>query len=173
MGSKLFIFIEGNDDERLFNRIIIPMFQKKYDKVQLWKYAQKKNSKIFQFLKSIQAMNADYIYVADNNGSPCITDRKQRIETDFQNIDKNRILVVVREIESWYLAGIDDESSKNFGIKSFSNTEHINKSAFNDLKPKRFNSRIDFMSEILKLFCIDTAKMKNGSFSYFIEKLER
>lgn len=169
MGYKLFIFIEGDDDERFFNRIIIPMFENRYDKVQLWKYAQKKNEKIFQFLKSIQAMNADYIYVADNNGSPCITDRKQRIENDFQNIDKNKILVVVREIESWYLAGIDDISSKNFGIKSFSNTEHINKSAFNDLKPKRFNSRIDFMSEILKLFCIDTAKSKNGSFSYFVE----
>lgn len=170
MGSKLFIFIEGDDDERFFNRIIIPMFENKYDKVQLWKYAQKKNEKIFQFLKSIQAMNADYIYVADNNGSPCITDRKQRIENDFRNIDTNKILVVVREIESWYLAGIDDESSKSFGIKSFSNTEHINKSAFDDLKPKRINFRIDFMSEILKLFCIDTAKSKNASFSYFVEK---
>ena len=169
MESKLFIFIEGDDDERFFNRIIIPMFENRYDKVQLWKYAQKKNEKIQQFLKSIQAMNADYIYVADNNGSPCITDRKQRIENDFQNIDKNKILVVVKEIESWYLAGIDNESSKNFGIKSFSNTEHINKSAFNDLKPKRFNSRIDFMSEILKLFCIDTAKSKNELFSYFVE----
>ncbi|MDD5614794.1 MAG: hypothetical protein PHH85_01175 [Candidatus Methanoperedens sp.] len=173
MGSKLFIFIEGDDDERFFERIIIPMFENNYDKVKLWKYAQEKNEKIFQFLKSIQAMKADYIFVADNNGSPCITDRKQRIETDFKNIDKNKILVVVREIESWYLAGIDDVSSKKFGIKSFPNTEHINKSAFDDLKPKKFNSRIDFMSEILKLFCIDTAKVKNSSFSYFIEKLER
>jgi len=169
MGTKLIIFIEGDDDERFFNRIIIPMFDNRYDYVQLWKYAQKKNEKIFQFLKSIQAMNADYIYVADNNGSPCITDRKQRTENDFKNIDKNKILVVVREIESWYLAGIDDVSSKKFGIKSFPNTEHINKSAFDDLKPKKFSSRIDFMSEILKLFCIDTAKKKNGSFSYFIE----
>ncbi|MBU4222473.1 MAG: DUF4276 family protein [Euryarchaeota archaeon] len=173
MGTKLFIFIEGDDDEKFFDKIIVPMFANKYDTVKLWKYAQKKNERISKFLKSINAMNAEYIFVSDNDASPCITDRKQRIETDFQNIDKNRILVVVREIESWYLAGIDDESSKNFGIKSFSNTEQINKSAFNDLKPKKFNSRIDFMSEILKLFCIDTAKMKNGSFSYFIEKLER
>lgn len=173
MGSKLFIFIEGDDDEKFFDRIIIPMFANKYDTVKLWKYAQEKNERISKFLKSINAMNADYIFVSDNDASPCITDRKQRIENDFQNIDKNRILVVVREIESWYLAGIDDESSENFGIKSFSNTEHINKIAFNALKPKRFNSRIDFMSEILKLFCVDTAKMKNGSFSYFIEKLER
>ncbi len=47
--------------------------------------------------------------------------------------------------------------------------EHINKSAFDNLKSKKFSSRIDFMSEILKLFCIDRAKMKNGSFSYFVE----
>lgn len=174
MGSKLFIFIEDDDDERFFETIIKPRFEKKYDKkVQLWKYAQKRNKEISKFLKSINSMKdsmkADYIFVADNNGSPCITDRKQRIETQVQNIDKNKILVVVREIESWYLAGIDDESSKKFGIKSFHNTKHINKCAFDDLKPKKFNSRIDFMSEILKLFCIDTAKMKNESFSYFIE----
>lgn len=169
MGSKLFIFIEGDDDERFFNKIIIPMLANKYDSVKLWKYAQKKNEKIFQFLKSIQAMNADYIYVADNNGSPCITDRKQRIENDVQNIDKNKINVVAREIESWYLAGINDDSSKKFGIKSYTNTENINKSTFEGLKPRKFSSRIDFMSEILKLFCIDTAKMKNVSFSYFIE----
>jgi hypothetical protein len=170
MGSKLFIFIEGDDDARFFTRIIIPLFENNYDKVQLWKYTQKKNEKIFQFLKSIQAMNADYIFVADNNGSPCITDRKQRIENDYQNIDKNKILIVVREIEGWYLAGMDDGSSKKLGINSFPNTEHINKGAFNDLIPKKFNSRIDFMSEILKLFCIDTAKSKNGSFGYFVEK---
>ncbi|NJD54218.1 MAG: hypothetical protein FIB07_15290 [Candidatus Methanoperedens sp.] len=169
MGSKLFIFIEGDDDERFFNRIIKPMFENKYETVKLWKYAQETNEKISKFLNSIQAMNADYIFVADNNGSPCITDRKQRIENDFKNIDKNKILIVVREIEGWYLSGIDDGSSKKFGIKSFHNTEHINKSAFNDLKPKKFSSRIDFMSEILKLFCIDTAKKKNGSFSYFVE----
>lgn len=110
------------------------MFANKYDTVKLWKYAQEKNERICNFLKSINAMKADYIFVADNNGSPCITDRKQRTETDFKNIDA---------------------SSKKFGIKSFPNTEHLNKSAFDDLKPKKFSSRIDFMSEILKLFCIE------------------
>jgi len=142
MGYKLFIFIEGDDDERFFNKIIIPMFENKYDSVKLWKYAQEKNEKILQFLNSINAMKADYIFV-------------------------------VREIEGWYLAGMDDVSSGKIGIKSFHNTEHINKSAFNDLKPKKFNSRIDFMSEILKLFCIDTAKMKNRSFSYFTVRISK
>jgi hypothetical protein len=173
MGYNLFIFVEGDDDVRFFERIITPLFANKYDSVKLWKYAQEKNERISKFFKSINAMSADYIFVADNNGSPCITDRKQRIEDEFKSIDKNKILVVVREIESWYLAGMYDGSSKKLGINSFPNTEHINKSAFNDLKPNKFNSRIDFMSEILKLFCIDTAKSKNGSFSYLIEKMER
>jgi len=107
MESKLFIFIEGDDDERFFERIIKPIFENK-NEVHLVKYAQKKNEKIFQFLKSIQTMNADYIFVADNNGSPCITDRKQRIENDFQNIDKNKITKARRNIYAKFIFFIDE-----------------------------------------------------------------
>jgi len=38
------------------------------------------------------------------------------------------------------------------------------------LIPKKFTSRIDFMSEILKKFSIEIAKQKNNSFQYFVEK---
>lgn len=167
---RLFILIEGDDDERFFDKIIVPMFGKKYDTVMLWKYAQEKNEKIINFLKSIKAMDADYIYVADNNGSPCITDRKQKVKEDFKSLEDENILVVVREIESWYLSGMSKEFSEKCGIKSFLDTEQIAKSTFNELKPKKFDSRIDFMLEILKFFCIDTAKSKNKSFCYFVEK---
>lgn len=59
----LFILIEGDDDERFFNRIIRPMFDETYDSIFLWKYAQKKGEKIRNFLKSIDSMEAKYIYL--------------------------------------------------------------------------------------------------------------
>ncbi|OGW18585.1 MAG: hypothetical protein A3G93_11920 [Nitrospinae bacterium RIFCSPLOWO2_12_FULL_45_22] len=43
-------------------------------------------------------------------------------------------------------------------------------SFFNRLIPNKFDSRIDFMLEILKYFSMGIAKQKNKSFSYFLER---
>ncbi len=166
----LYVLIEGDDDKRFFETVIKPMFEHKYDSIRPWKYAEKKNEKIVAFLKSIEAMEADYICLTDNNGSPCVTNRKQQLQHNITNIKTENVIVVRREIESWYLAGLNDSSTKKLGIKSFINTENISKGAFNDLIPKKFDSRLDFMIEVLKYFCADTAKSKNNSFKYFFEK---
>ena len=114
-------------------------------------------------------MNDEYIYVRDINDSPCVSYKKQKIQDELRNIDKNRIIVVIREIESWYLAGLD-VSSKKFGVRSFNITNTVTKEQFNDMFSKKFASRIDFMIEILKCFSIEKAKERNKSFKYFIEK---
>jgi hypothetical protein len=38
--------------------------------------------------------------------------------------------------------------------------------------PKKFDSKIDFMIEILKYYSIDIAKQKNGSFKKFIDEFD-
>ena len=114
-------------------------------------------------------MNDEYIYVRDINDSPCVSYKKQKIQDELRNIDKNRIIVVIREIESWYLAGLD-VSSKKFGVRPFNITDTITKEQFNDMLPTKFDSRIDFILEILKYFSIEKAKERNRSFRYFIEK---
>ena len=79
-------------------------------------------------------------------------------------------MVIIKEIESWYLAGLDSENSKQLRI-SFSNaTDNLTKEQFNSLILKKFGSRIDLMAEILKYFSIKIAMQRNGSFRYFIEK---
>jgi len=171
MGYKrLFIFVEGEDDRKFFDKIILPKIQRKYNFVRTIRYATLKKEKIVNFLKSIKSMDAEYIFVADINSSPCVTDKKRTIENKFKNIDEQRIIVVIMEIESWYLAGLDDETSRKLGIHPYNATDNITKEQFNRLIPKRYGSRIDFMSEILKNFSIETAKQKNRSFKYFIEK---
>lgn len=150
--KNLYIFIEGDDF------------------VKLVKHRKKKNEDIDRFLWTIKKMKADYIFTRDINGSPCVTDRKQRLLIDFKNINEEKIIIVKREIESWFLAGLNEISSKKCGVKSFDNTEHIAKTQFDDIIPKKFDSRIDFMQEILKFFCMETAKLKNNSFKYFIDK---
>ena len=171
MGYKrLYIWVEGEDDVRFFDKIIKPKFVGKYNFVEVRPFAKLKKEKIDNFLRSIEAMNDEYIYVRDINDSPCVSYKKQKIQDELRNIDKNRIIVVIREIESWYLAGSDDVISRKFGVRPFNITDNITKEQFNDMIPKKFDSRIDFMLEILKCFSIEKAKEKNRSFRYFIEK---
>ena len=52
----LFIWVEGDDDERFFNRILSPKFQEKYDTVKIIQYAKMKKEKVDNFIRSIKAM---------------------------------------------------------------------------------------------------------------------
>jgi len=165
----LFIWVEGDDDERFFNKILSPKFQKKYGTVKIIRYATMKKEKVDNFVRSIKAMGADYIYLTDINDSPCITAKKEETQSKYKNIDNDKMIVVIREIESWYLAGLDNKVCKQLKIDNFANTEYVTKEKFNALIPKKFISKIDFMSEILKNFSIEIAKRKNNSFRYFVE----
>jgi hypothetical protein len=166
----LFLLVEGDDDERFFQNIIKPKLEEKYERVLIRKYAQVQNAKINKLLKSIKEMGADYIYVVDINSALCVTGKKKKIRNKFQNINTDKIIVVIKEIESWYIAGLDSARSKQFKIPVFNNTDGITKEQFNDLIPKRFASRIDFMIEILNCYSTEIARQKNKSFRYFLGK---
>lgn len=167
----LHILIEGYTDKIFFEKIIKPMFETKYKSVILWEYSQKKGKKVDRFIKSIKTIGSDYIYCIDINNAPCVTAKRKEIQNKFENIDEGRITVVIKEIESWYVAGLDMTCSGKLGIHHFSNADDITKEKFNSLIPKRFvGSKIDFMVEILKYFSIEIAKEKNRSFGYFLKK---
>ncbi|MFC2155042.1 hypothetical protein ACFLRB_00940 [Acidobacteriota bacterium] len=172
MYNRLFILVEGNDDERFFERIIKPEFQKIYDHVQLYKYASQSSKKIENFVNVINSMNADYIVAADINHSPCVTQKKGTlISKKIRNVEKDKLIVVIKEIESWYMAGLEEKSKEKIGIKhGESSTNDLSKEYFNRLMPKKYISRIEFMQEILKYFKKKTAVKNNKSFAYFLEK---
>lgn len=174
MYNRLFILVEGNDDERFFERIIKPEFQKIYDHVQFYQYACQPPKRTENFIKSVDAMNADYIIAADINHSPCVTQKKETlISKKIRNVEKDKIIVVVKEIESWYMAGLEEESKEALGFKrGESSTDDLSKEHFNRLMPKKYISRIEFMQEILKYFKKKTAVKNNTSFAYFFKKYE-
>ena len=184
----LYILVEGGDDARFFERVVRPMFEDEFGHVQLWQYSQQEKEKVNKFLDSIRAMQgggiADLIIVADLDESPCVTDRKERIPSGFRSLSagqspgqptgpfsSTRILIVCREIESWYLAGLNDEECKRLGLTTtLDNTDRISKEQFLDLMPDRFDSKSEFMLEILREFDHETARSKNSSFRYFMQK---
>jgi len=168
----LYIFVEGSDDERFFRKIIEPELRKRYSSIKIVQYAQMSKDKKKSFIKSIQSIRADYIYVTDINDEPCVTAKKQKVQKELKNIDSDKIVVLIKEIESWYVAGLSDSVIRKFKIKNLNTvtTDDIDKEKFEKLIPKRFDSRIDFMIEILKNFSIKVAAQKNRSFNYFIKK---
>lgn len=168
--KRLFILVEGEDDARFFNYAKDLIFKGKYNFKQVWPYAKKKNKQVNNFLKSVKAMDADYVFVSDINAELCITAKKNSLLNKYKQIDKDSIIVVIKEIESWYLAGLNDKNARTLSLKSFNTTDNITKEMFNDLIPKKFKSRIDFMIEVLSGFSLNVSNRKNKSLKYCIEK---
>jgi hypothetical protein len=170
MKKRLFILVEGEDDVRFFGRIIKPLFVPRYDSVEILPYASIKRQKVNNFLKSVVQMKNDYIFVADIDAERSVRDKKQLLYLWFPEVSGGNIVIVIREIESWYYAGLPDEVLQKFGLPVFPSTDGLTKEDFNDRIPHAFDSRIDFMFEILKSFSPATAVRRNRSFQYFFER---
>ena len=170
MKTRMFILVEGEDDVRFFGRIIKPLFITLYDSVEIIPYACIKRTKVDNFLKSIRLMNNDYIFVSDIDTEQSVREKKQVLYSHFNHIDGRNIIVVIKEIESWYYAGLSGESAQSLSVPDLFFTDELTKEDFNSLIPPKFDSRIDFMFELLKYFSIDTAEKKNQSFRFFITR---
>jgi hypothetical protein len=172
MKKRLFIMVEGEDDIRFFGRIIKPLFVSRYDSVEIIPYASIKRTKVNNFLKSVRQMKNDYIFVSDIDTERSVRDKKQILYYHFNNIDGKSIIVVIKEIESWYYAGLSRESALALGVPDLASTDELTKEDFNHLIPRKYDSRIDFMFEILKYFSLESARTKNTSFRFFTDRYQ-
>jgi len=170
MKKRLFILVEGEDDVRFFGRIIKPLVAPRYDSVEIMPYACIKREKVNNFLKSVRQMGNDYIFVADIDRERSVRDKKQILYHWFHDIDGAGIVVVVKEIESWYYAGLSVTALQKLGLPALPVTDDLTKEDFNKLIPRRFDSRIDFMFELLKYFSVDSAVKENRSFKFFYDR---
>lgn len=168
--KKLYIFVEGNDDQMFFSSVFAPQFRKIYDDVEIIQYAQLKKSKVDLFLLSIKTLKFDYMMIADIDAAETIGTKKRFIRHKFEMVDLENIVVVITEIESWFLAGITEEFSNKFELDSIEKTDEITKEDFNQYYIRTYKSRIDFMQEVLKHYSIEAACRKNKSFNFFFQK---
>lgn len=165
--SKIYIFVEGNDDERFFKKLMVPLLSKKHTDIEIFKYAQWKKDKINLFLQSIQTLNFHYIFTADIDTLPSVNSKKRLIRNNYPLINDSQIAIVVAEIESWYYAGAPSPMISYYGLDEIHNTNSLTKELFNDIYKRKFSSRIDFMNELLKNYSIEEARERNSSFDFF------
>lgn len=168
--KRLFIWVEGTDDERFFNTIVVPRLSNRYDHVQVRHYADMKNESINKFLSSIQAMGADYTFIADIDTAPCVTRKKEALQNAINRLDARRTIIVKAEIESWYHAGLDATAARRLDTRSLHDTQTLTKEQFRAMQPAWFRSGIDYMIEVLSHYDIQVARQQNRSFDYFVGK---
>ena len=114
--KRLYLLVEGDDDARFVDRVVIPRLRSRYDFVQSWKFAQERRKKVNAFLKSIKAMGAEYLLLADINAHPCFPKKRTALQEAFPELEGGKTVIVVREIESWYLAGRTRPVNPSFAV---------------------------------------------------------
>jgi hypothetical protein len=135
MKKRLFILVEGEDDVRFFGRIIKPLLVSRYDSVEILPYASIRRGKVNNFLIGMTQMKNDYIFVADIDTERSVRDKKQLLYHWYTNINGSNIVIVVMEIESWYYAGLPDETLQKFGLPALPSTDELTKEDFIALIP--------------------------------------
>ena len=68
------------------------------------------------------------------------------------------------------MPGFRQKSLQTLGLPALPTTDGLTKEDFNALIPLAFDSRIDFMFEILKSFSPTTAALHNRSFKFFFDR---
>jgi hypothetical protein len=107
------------------------------------------------------------------HASPCSGKGKAKNMQAHPALEEHQIIVVSREIESWYLAGISNDSARSLGLGQLSpRTDDLFKEDFKQLIPRRFRSTNDFMLEILNQFDVLLARTRNNSFDYLLRRIE-
>jgi hypothetical protein len=171
MYKELYKWVEGSDDERFFKSIVVPTLERLYTTVTIQMYANMRIERVNQFIQSIKSIpTSDYLFFTDIDATVCITKRKGEVKAKYAYIDLEKVVIVVREIESWYLAGLSETMSQQLKVKFTSLTDNVTKEKFYGAMPKKYKSRIDYLVEITKRISTTSCIQRNTSFSYFAKK---
>ena len=166
---RLFLLVEGRDDARFCREVLIPIFRESFHDVRTWEYSQQKPSKTVDLIRNIGYMNADYILFGDIDEHPCVTATKENISDRIPILSWDRTIVVRREIEAWYLAGLDETACNELGIDRVLEVDTVTKEEFDQLVGGRREHQ-PAMVEILKHYDVEVARQRSPSFAYFWQK---
>lgn len=171
MANRLVIWVEGDTDHRFFEKVVRPQLSPVYDQVLVLMYRQKKTSNINKLLTAMSHQGFAHLFIADMDAAPCVTVRKTKLRERYPTVEDDEIIVVCREIEGWYLAGLTGEGASALKIAVSNATDQVTKEILAAQRPRHIDSQLYFLIELLKYFDVTTACSRNQSFSYLRRKL--
>lgn len=152
----VYIFVEGLDDENFVNAVIPDI-----DKI--IRYKSMPEEKVLSYIQTFVGMNKEIIYFVDLDNH----DKNGVIKTVKKkfNIDESTIVVVIKEIECWYLAGLKESDRIKLKIKKAPfDTSPLDKEKINSLSKKKHS---ELLIDLLSVFDKTTALKRNESFKEF------
>src|SRR5271157_4737574 len=94
----LYLFVEGDDDERFARTVIRPPLSKLYDWIGTFQYSQEKPAKVSAHIRSIKSMGSEYFLLADINSCSCFPEKKQDLLKKFTELEGGRVIIVIKEV---------------------------------------------------------------------------
>ena len=170
---SLYILVEGPDDQRFFQAEIIDRtIRQIYQIVHVITWSNEPREDLASLVNGIIRNEGHYIFLLDKDSMfVCLEAVRQYAIQRCPNVERSRILVVVREIECWYLAGIDQLLAQRHNLSIPEDTSNISKSRLEQIaRDLKFASPADFMVEILKTFSIENARGRNASFERLLNR---
>lgn len=165
----MWLLVEGADDSRFCTEVLTPIFRSHYDHVEIWEYSQQTSAKFSGLLRTINSMNDDYLLIRDMDDRPCVTATKEEIASRISGISWDRVVVVPKEIEAWYLAGLNEVARSELGIGRVSEVDVVTKEQFDRLVGGRRQHQ-PAMDQILRHYDVEVARQRSRSFRYFWQK---
>lgn len=164
----IYVLVEGSDDVRFVDRVLRPILEPKFGLVKTWEYAKKKDEAINGFIKSIQSMQEECLFLVDADNKS----QAQIISTytsKFNNLCSSKVNVVLREIEAWYLSGINEKTTTLKLAKSIpKDTSSITKEMFDTYFMR--TTGMEAKVESLNTYDVTLACQRSPSFKQLYNK---
>ncbi|MBB6401605.1 hypothetical protein HNP92_000910 [Methanococcus maripaludis] len=162
---NLFILVENVDEQRFFeSKPIKNLFVNKYGT----------SPNVLLYGCDTPENTNKYVKICDDNSWLYIVIRGNTSKFDISTcsrINTQKIETVILEIESWYIAGLNQNSCNDLGVKYVGNTDLLNKTIFNKItSSENADSNVPIMIKILEKYDVEHALHNNHSFKEFYEK---
>jgi len=162
-------FVEGKDDRRFLERIIIRELDLKYCRI--IEYSQLKPEKVNAFFEAELQGKRVCIFLCDKDDEPCFTQKKNRIVTRYEKVDSKCILIAERQIDCWYFSGLDRGACKKMKIDIRDCTGTKTKPEWQACIEKTGRYRNDFLVEMTECYVLGYALEKNRSLKYCVDRI--
>lgn len=167
-------FVEGPSDARFFDRIVKPNLRKVYAPISVVEYAHLPDRIVNGFIRTLNSSGEGYVLLCDVDDYACVPSRLDSITGRHPELPRNKVQVVVREIEGWYLAGVSRQHCHRLKLRASKLSKGTNELTKENLSSFREQdsplSVIELMTSICGCFQIALARQRNRSFNRFCSR---
>ncbi|MCW6169320.1 MAG: hypothetical protein LVQ96_04370 [Thermoplasmatales archaeon] len=167
-----YFFVEGFYDGRFFRAIIDNIFKNLPAKI--IQYFIKRDEKVDRYIISLDAQHISFLFIADEDPDH-FSSKESRINEltrRFPRLPREKIVLIVPEIEGWYIAGLPSQKARSLEIRNLPDPDNCSKEKFVSILPRNTDG-IPIRSEMLENYDLALAMSKSTSFQEFVNKAKQ